>query len=309
MARRTAARTDTGRIREGNEDRYLVRDDRDVTLMAVADGVGGGPGGEVAASAAVDELAARFFAAPRAQPLAERLGDAVRDANTAVLRAADTSGNASAASTLVAAAVSKGQAVIANLGDSRAYLVRDGASRQVTEDHSGIPAHGITRFVGDPRGVQADVYVEELRPGDRLVLCSDGLTRHVEPEEIALVVGTSGDDLDSAAQRLVELANSRGGEDNVTVIVHSALPFGRAASAPRRIVGLAMFIVIVLLVVSGAIAVLFAVAPGQPPSITASPSSSATASPSPSASASPSPSPSATPRETPSESPTPSASP
>src|SRR5438094_440451 len=270
---------------------------------------GAGPGGEVAASAAVDELAARFFAAPRAQPLAERLGDAVREANTAVLRAADTSGNASAASTLVAAAVAKGQAVIANLGDSRAYLVRDGASRQVTEDHSGIPAHGITRFVGDPRGVQADVYVEELRPGDRRVLCSDGLTRHVEPEEIALVVGTSGDDLDSAAQRLVELANSRGGEDNVTVIVHSALPFGRAARAPRRIVGLAMLIVIVLLVVSGAIAVLFAVAPGQPPSITASPSPSATASPSPSASASPSPSPSATPTETPSESPTPSASP
>ena len=153
MARRTAARTDTGRIREGNEDRYLVRDDRDVTLMAVADGVGGGPGGEVAASAAVDELAARFFAAPRAQPLAERLGDAVRDANTAVLRAADTSGNASAASTLVAAAVAKGQAVIANLGDSRAYLVRDGASRQVTEDHSGIPAHGITRFVGPNKQV------------------------------------------------------------------------------------------------------------------------------------------------------------
>jgi protein phosphatase len=299
VARRTAARTDTGRIREGNEDRYLVRDDRDVTLMAVADGVGGGPGGEVAASAAVDELASRFFGAPREQALAERLGDAIRDANTAVLRAADSSGNTTAASTLVAAAVTSGQAVIANLGDSRAYLVRDGASRQVTEDHSGIPSHGITRFVGDPRGVQADVYMEELRPGDRLVLCSDGLTRHVEPEEIALVIGTSGDDVDSAAQRLVELANSRGGEDNVTVIVHAAASFARAATGRRRAVSLALFVALVLLVVSGALAVLFAVAPAQPPSITASPSASATASPSPL----PSPSP------TPSESPTPTASP
>jgi len=299
VARRTAARSDTGRIREGNEDRYLVRDDRGLTLMAVADGVGGGPGGEVAANAAVEELALRFFSAPRTQPLAERLGDAIRDANTAVLRAADASGNATAASTLVAAAIAGREAVIANLGDSRAYLVREGASRQVTEDHSGIVAHGITRFVGDPRGVQADVYVEELRTGDRIVLCSDGLTRHVEPDEIALVVATSGDDLDGAAERLVSLANDRGGEDNVTVIVHAAATASEGAPAPRRFAALTAFAVLVLVVVLGAFAVLLSL----PREVPASPPPSATET------SSPSTAPSATPSATPTETPSPTATP
>ena len=219
-------------------------------LIAVADGVGGGPGGEIAAGAAVEMLASRFFEKAAGLSVEDRLAEAIRDANTAVLEAAERSGKHEAASTLVAAAVRGERAVIANLGDSRAYLVRAGAPQQVTEDHSSSVAHGITRFVGDPRGVQPDVFVEDLRAGDRLVLCSDGLTRHVEPAEIAS--HASGRDLDRAANTLVDLANSRGGEDNVTLVVYAAGT--RSAVGSRRAFGLGIFAALVTFVVVGAVA-------------------------------------------------------
>ena len=274
-----------------------MRESGGTLLMAVADGVGGGPGGEIAAAAAVDELAIRFFSVNGDGAIEERLADAIRDANTAVLRAAEASGKPQAASTLVAAVVRGDRAVIANLGDSRAYLVRAGTSRQLTDDHSGDIAHGITRFVGDPRGVQPDVFVEELLAGDRLVLCSDGLTRHVEPAEIAR--HAAGADIDGAVNDLVALANTRGGEDNVTVVLYAADPRASAVAPRPRTSGVAVLAIIVLLVVGGAIATLvsFALQPSLAPA--PSPTPSASASPS----ATPSPSPTLTP--TPTESPTP----
>jgi protein phosphatase len=283
-------------VREGNEDRFLVRESDGTLLLAVADGVGGAPGGEIAAAAAVDELALRFFSAPRDRSAADRLADAFRDANTAVLRAADASGKPEAASTLVAAAVRGDRAVIANLGDSRAYLVREGVSRQLTEDHSGPIENGITRFVGDPRGVQPDVFVEDLRVGDRLVLCSDGLTRHVDPAEIA--ARAMVDDIDRAAVGLIGLANSRGGEDNVTVLLYAAEQrTGPLAGRPRAL-GALVLAAIVTLVVGGAIAALLALAT-RGPGPTPAPSST----PSPSLSQAPSLTP--TPTPTPTETPTP----
>ncbi len=283
-------------MRDGNEDRYVVRESGDTLLIAVADGVGGGPGGEIAAAAAVDELAMRFFSANAGGAVEARLADAIRDANTAVLRAADAAGTPQAASTLVAAVVRGDRAVIANLGDSRAYLVRAGTSRQLTEDHSGDIAHGITRFVGDPRGVQPDVFVEELRAGDRLLLCSDGLTRHVEPAEIAQHAG--GPDIDRAVTDLVGLANARGGEDNVTVVLHVADPRMSAAAPRRRSFGIAVLAAVVLLVVGGAIATLVSLALQPPPAATPTPSLTPSASPTPTATPTASP--------TPTESPTPS---
>jgi protein phosphatase len=292
---RTAARSDTGRVREGNEDRYLVREAGGIVLIAVADGVGGGPGGEIAADAAVNELATRFFSAPASQPVSERLGDAIREANTAVLRAAEAESKPSMASTLVAAAVRGFDVVIGNLGDSRAYVVRDGESRQLTVDHSGALAHGITRFVGDPRGVQADVFVERLVAGDRLVLCSDGLTRHVDPSEIAGALSPGAGTLDQAADRLVALANSRGGEDNVTLVLYAA----DGGQPGQRALGLGLVAALVVLVVGGALAVLASLAPDARPTEApaATPIASASAAPSASPSAVPSPaaSPSATP--------------
>jgi serine/threonine protein phosphatase PrpC len=288
-------------VRDGNEDRFVVRESGGTLLMAVADGVGGGPGGEIAAGAAVDELALRFFSANLAGAIEERLADAIRDANTAVLRAADASGKPQAASTLVAAVVRGDRAVIANLGDSRAYLVRAGTSRQLTDDHSGDIAHGITRFVGDPRGVQPDIFVEELRAGDRLLLCSDGLTRHVEPAEIAQHAVVA--DIDGAVKDLVALANARGGEDNVTVVLYAADPRAGAVAARPRTFGIAVLAAIVLLVAGGAIATLASFALQPPP--TPSPTASATATPTATPSASPTPTESPTPSPTEIPTPTP----
>ena len=285
--------------------------------MAVADGVGGGPGGEIAADAAVEMLASRFFDAPAGLTIEERLAEAVREANTAVLRAAESSGKPQAASTLVAAAVRDERAIIANLGDSRAYLVRGGAPRQVTEDHAASVAHGITRFVGDPRGVQPDVFVEDLQTGDRLVLCSDGLTRHVAPEEIAGAVSGSlrsltrvGDrplpPLDAALDTLIALANSRGGEDNVTCVIYAAEARSRVAMPSRRGLGLGVLAALVTIAVVGGIAALLSLAPFAAPPAGSAPAS---ATPSASASATETATPSPTPTPTPSPSETPSATP
>jgi hypothetical protein len=177
--------------------------------------------------------------------------------------------------------------------------VRNGASRQLTEDHSAEVAHGITRFVGDPRGVQPDVFVEDLRPGDRLVLCSDGLTRHVDPDEIARHV--IGADIESAADGLVGLANARGGEDNVTLIVFDARAASRIATAPRGAFALGIFVALVVIVVAGAIAVLFSAGPTPAPSATPLPSRSPTppTSPTPDVTASPLPTITAPPTATP----------
>ncbi len=296
----TGVRTDTGRVREGNEDRYLVREGRDITLLAVADGVGGSSGGEIAADAALAELGTRFFGAPADRATSDALAEAMRDANAAVLRAAGTSGHRDAATTIVAAAVRADEAIIANLGDSRAYLIRDGICQQLTEDHSGLVEHAITRFAGDPRGIQPDIFVQSLRPDDRLLLCSDGLTRHVTPEEIAST--TTGEDVRVAASALVDLANARGGQDNVTVVVHSPGRRATVAATAGRAAAFAIFALLILVTVGGAVAVLFAASSAVP---TASPLPSLSASPSPTES--PSPSPSATP--TPTAEPSPSASP
>lgn len=280
MPKTTAARSETGRVREDNEDRCVAREAHGILLLAVADGVGGSAGGEVAANAAIVELADRFFGAPGRRSVEERLADAVRDANTAVLRAAEASGNTDAATTLVTAAIAGDRAVIANLGDSRAYLVRDGEARQLTEDHHAERTPAITRFAGDPRGVQPDVFMEDLRLGDRILLCSDGLTRHVGAEEIARL---AAGDPDSAANALVELALERGGEDNVTVVVHEVAPRARFTMAQRRALGLGIVLVVAVLLVTSVAVMLFGSAAFAPATPTPSPTPSAT----PSATASP----------------------
>jgi protein phosphatase len=266
-----AAVTDRGRVREGNQDRYLTKTAGGVTLLAVADGVGGEAGGDVASAAAVDALASAFaFGAP---DTAAALGAAVRTANDAVVRATAASGHPTAASTLVAATVRGRQVAVANLGDSRAYLVRGRAARQITADHSGELPNSITRFVGDPRGVAPDVFVEVVRPRDRLVLCSDGLTKHVAPEEIATLADGSPE---RAARSLVDLANARGGQDNVTVVVYAA-PLVR-----RPVVAALALAVLAVAAIAGAAMVLLAPtgpSPSPPPSPPPSPSASPTATP------------------------------
>lgn len=281
-----AARSDPGLVRERNEDRWLVRTYPGTTLLAVADGVGGEEGGDVASTAAIEALASAFVAPTYRDVARSSLSVAVQAANTAVLAAAKDERFPNAATTIVAAAVRGRQAAVANLGDSRAYLVRGTAIRQITTDHSGDRASSITRFLGDPRGVQADIFVETLQPGDRLVLCSDGLTRHVTDAEIGdAVAGPSA----KAADALVALAKSRGGEDNVTVVVYAA---GRPV--PRALIGTLILGLLLVVAVIGALGVLVTtpLPVGQP---SRSPSATPSASESPAASPAASPTPAVTP--------------
>jgi PPM family protein phosphatase len=233
-----------------------VRETKAATLLAVADGVGGEAGGEIASAAAIEALARRFFDGNPKASRSDALAAAIREANDAVLATAEKSGLTGAATTLVAAAVAGNDAVIGNLGDSRAYLIREGAVRRVTEDHSGAAPSSITRFVGDPRGVQPDVFVETLEPGDRLLLCSDGLTRHLTDDEIA--ARAKGKDLARTVDALVALANERGGEDNVTVVMYAARGRGLFADAGRTMTN-AILALLLAIVIGGAVgAIVFA---------------------------------------------------
>ena len=285
-ATNVAARTDTGLVRERNEDRWLTRDYAGLTLLAVADGVGGEAGGDVASTAAIEALSGSFAPASSTDSRAA-LGTAIQQANTAVLAAANEERLPHAATTLVAAAIRGRDVVIANLGDSRAYVVRGHATRQVTTDHSGDTASSITRFLGDPRGVQPDIFVETLQPADRLVLCSDGLTRHVTDAEIA---SATSSDPGRAADALIALARSRGGEDNITVIVYAA----PQPAGSRALAGTLLLALLVLVAIAGAAGVLLTI-PVPVPAPSASPSARGPESPSPSPSPDVTPSPSPSP--------------
>ena len=277
------ARSDTGRVRDHNEDRWIARRYGRTVLLAVADGVGGSSGGEIASGVTVASLA-EAFAAPRSrESTRSALARAIQGANEAVLRRSAELGHPQAASTLVAVAIRGREVCVANVGDSRAYLIRRGSSRQITTDHAGGPASSITRFLGDARGVQPDIFVETFQPGDRLVLCSDGLTRNVADAEIA--TQASGEDPARAADELVRLANERGGQDNVTVVIY---PGGRRGTR-RAAVATAILVGLLAIGIAGALAAaIIATSPGilphpgiVPP--TAEPSASPAPSPVPSA--------------------------
>jgi len=235
------AATDTGRVRDHNEDGYLV--DHVVGLFAVADGMGGHRGGEVASAAALEALRIAFVAGA---PVDEAVGvanDAVHEQSVAYpnLRGMGT--------TLTAGSFDdEGHLVLGHVGDSRAYLARDGDLERVTTDHSLVeeliqageltpeeaerdPRRSmITRALGLEPGVVVDVITVDLRAGDRLVLCSDGLTTMVGEDEIASLLAAEPDAA-SAATRLVDAANSAGGVDNITVVVVDVVGNGAGAEA------------------------------------------------------------------------------
>lgn len=223
------AATDVGRVRDGNEDAYLVDDA--MGLVAVADGMGGHRAGEVASATALEALRAAVSAG---RPLRE----AVEDANRAVFEKAGTDDSLRGmGTTLTAATLAAGDTLlVGHVGDSRAYLLRDGELRQVTTDHSLVeelvrdgrltpdeaaihPQRSIiTRALGVDASVEVDVYPVELAPGDVLLFCSDGLTGMLQPDVIAAELRRE-DDPTRVATKLVDAANAAGGEDNITVVV------------------------------------------------------------------------------------------
>jgi protein phosphatase len=222
-------RSDVGLVRQRNEDASYVGNH----LVAVADGLGGHVSGDVASASAIRAIQA--FDRPTAPGnLVALLARAVADANVALRRRVTAAPElAGMATTLVALAWSGSAAVLAHVGDSRAYLLRDGRLVQLTEDHQyrnllstadQVPtlAERLTRFLdGRAEGVSADVTTHELRAGDRYLLCSDGLSSFVAHE---LIHATLSADVsaDETADRLVTLAIEAGGHDNVTVVVVDA---------------------------------------------------------------------------------------
>ena len=236
-------RTDVGRVRDHNED-YLgnappltpaqVRTHG--WLFVLADGVGGHEQGEVASKAAVESVIAGFRSARDGESHSSLLQRLVQQANTRVLETAVAGGRAAAgmATTIVVCALRYDRMSVAHVGDSRCYLIRNGRAAQVTRDHTiaseqvrlgfvsaqeaedGSTRHILSRSLGTELVVNVETNDHQVFAGDVLLLCSDGLHGLVEASEMAAVC-SQGMDLTAAAERLVALANDRGGSDNISV--------------------------------------------------------------------------------------------
>lgn len=243
---RSAARTDVGMKREHNEDSFLVNED--LGLYVVCDGMGGHAGGETASRLAVQTIERELLStklrkddpyastAPLAEtPLAAALREAVEGACAAVFRTSRANPElAGMGTTCISLLLHGGHALVGHVGDSRAYLVRDGEIHQLSEDHSLVneqvraglltpeeAKHSrlkniITRSVGFEEDVLVDVLGVETRKGDRFLLCSDGLANLVDNGEIGRHL--TAEPLEEVPPKLIRLANDRGGDDNITVI-------------------------------------------------------------------------------------------
>ena len=270
---RAGAATDTGRLRNINQDSYALLPDRG--LYVVADGMGGAQGGEVASRLAIETLQEAYR-----EPGADSLEAAFAQANHRIYEAADDPQLRGMGTTTVAIAIvsdddpggdlsaagadgqgadnDRGEAVerlvVVNVGDSRAYLYRDGGLTQLTDDHSVVAelvrdgritaeeaeAHPqrnvITRVLGVYPEVTADLWPVDPARGDRFILCSDGLFNEVSDDQISSVLRRL-DDPDEAAAELVRMANEGGGRDNITVVIVDVVDDGGAAARASAAVG------------------------------------------------------------------------
>ena len=223
--------TDIGRVREGNEDSYLI----EPPLYAVADGMGGHRGGEVASQLALETIEDLF------RKDEGSLVEQVRSANHAVfMQSQEDTAVSGMGTTLTAALVEGSQLQLAHVGDSRAYLLRADSLRQLTADHTLVARmvktgeiteaeaevhphrNVLTRSLGTEADVQVDEDVVGLLDGDRLLLCSDGLTGMVTEDQIKAILETEPDP-QRASDRLIKAANRAGGIDNITVVVLDAI--------------------------------------------------------------------------------------
>jgi protein phosphatase len=239
----SSMRTDQGRVRTHNEDFVASHEpsgpdeeSRDGRLYIVADGVGGSDAGEVASRYATERTIHHYLSLEKSADWGERLRQAMLAANADLrqLTSEKYSGKRMA-TTMVAVVLHVDRATIANVGDSRGYHWRNGIMRQVTKDQSLVARlleegaiteeeatnhprkNVILHSLGSERSPQIDLYDLLLASGEMLILCSDGLTRHVSDEEIARTVGDVA--TQRATEKLVQLANERGGEDNISVAV------------------------------------------------------------------------------------------
>lgn len=235
------ARTDLGRVRENNEDKFeffipfgAALQALKGSLVAVADGMGGHAAGQIASELGLKTLIQRYFADTHAD-VSGALRMAIREANAAVYNTASIPGRDGMGTTVTAAVVRGNQLVVAQVGDSRLYLLQSDRLEQVTEDHSWVAEqvrrgvmtedeaglspfrNVITRSLGNQSEVEPDIIQREIFAGDALLLCSDGLSGVVSREEMEGALRTAGPS--EACHALVELALERGGPDNATILV------------------------------------------------------------------------------------------
>jgi len=246
-----AAKTDVGQKRQGNEDRFCL--DPALGLYVVADGMGGHAAGEVASRLAVETIqewmekylsgadTAMVGPAAAGSPEANFLLSSIRLANLIIFDAAKDRREYAGMGTTVVAVLAQGDRfVLAHVGDSRIYRIRGDDIVQVSRDHSFVQQqvdngmmsteeahqsqyrHMITRALGLKESVDVDLTEEPARSGDVLLLCSDGLSDLLDDEEIVEAVRDHADDLNQACQALVDRANFKGGDDNITVLVVQA---------------------------------------------------------------------------------------
>jgi PPM family protein phosphatase len=247
---RSASLTDPGRRRRHNEDAFVC----EPPLFAIADGMGGAQAGELASRLAAAVVGRAEAEGRTGRELVVALID---DANRSVYERASGDESVSGMGTTMTVALAEDDRVwIGHVGDSRAYLLRDGALEQLTEDHSlvaelvrsgrltpdeaGNHPHRsvITRALGTDPEVAVDVIAVRTKPGDVFVLCSDGLSSMVGDDAIRDVLEQHGDDLDTAARVLVDGANAAGGEDNITVVVFEVTGSAEALDDTGEIAGL-----------------------------------------------------------------------
>lgn len=252
LAVEVAGKTDVGCVRANNEDNFGY--DSRYGIFVVCDGMGGQAAGEVASKMGVDVLLDYFrneisaadthsdngsfkYSAPSSSLGAKSLANAIQLANRTIFQAGQAQqARQGMGSTIVAALVRGNSLAIAHVGDSRIYLVRQGTIQQLTQDHSLVMEQVrlgyitreqaqksemqniILRALGTEEAVEADIEDLIAVPGDLLLMTSDGLTRHVQDDEILKVVQAHGD-LEHACNDLVQMAKDRGGDDNITCLL------------------------------------------------------------------------------------------
>lgn len=247
-------RTDTGLVRDHNEDFVAFREptnpydlQQNGWIYLVADGVGGADAGEVASRFASERLLTHFVEMGQEPDWGRRLLDAMQAANTDLRQfVAERNNNSRMATTMVTAVIHENQVFIGNVGDSRGYHWRNGLLQQITKDQSLVaklleegaiteeeaeshPRKNVILYsLGSERQPRIELFVLTLLPGDILLLCSDGLTRHVPDAEINKVI--SQETSASATDTLVQMARQGGGEDNISAIV---IQFGGDAATAR----------------------------------------------------------------------------